>query len=82
MDTNRSNPGDRSVGDKIEDKWDSFRMRVRSKWNDLTDRDLDQYKGRRRDELSGFIGERTGAERQQVDRDLDTLARDTGYRFE
>lgn len=79
---NRSHVGDRSVGDKMEEGWDRFRSRVRSKWGDLTDRDLDQYRGRRREDLSGFIGERTGARREEVDRDLDVFARDTGYRFQ
>lgn len=72
---------ERDLGEKVKDNWDVFRMRVKEKWNDITDRDLDQYKGRRREELSGYIGQRTGSKHDDVDRDLDTLAQDTGYRF-
>jgi len=75
------NRSGRDLGDKVKDNWDRFRMRVKGKWSDLTDRDLDQYKGRRRDDLVGHISTRTGNRREEIDRDIDSLARDTGYKF-
>lgn len=82
-DVNRNvNTGDRDLGDKVQDKWHDFRAAVREKWNDLTDRDIDQYKGRDRNEFVGYIGERTGSRREEIDRDIDSLSRNTGYRFD
>lgn len=74
--------GERDLGDKVRDNWQDFRAAVREKWNDITDRDLDEYKGRRRDDLVGYIGERTGSRREEVGRDIDSFSRDTGYRFD
>lgn len=82
MEQDRSNVGKRDLGDRVEDNWDRFKGRVREKWNDLTDRDLDSYKGRRKDELVGHISERTGEQREAIGRDVDSLSRDTGYRFD
>lgn len=76
------NVGERSAGQNIRQGWDQFRSRVRGKWNDISERDLDQYQGRRREDLVGYIGERTGGRREDIDRDVDTFARDTGYRFQ
>lgn len=72
----------RPVGEKIEQGWDKFRMKVRGKWNQLTDQDLDTYRGKRRDDLVGHISERTGEDRNNINRELDTYSRDTGYRFQ
>lgn len=71
----------RDVGDKIEDAWDRFRMRVREKWNDLTDDDLEEHRGKTREDLVGYMEGRTGQRRTEIERDIDGFARDTGYRF-
>ena len=80
-DINKGTTSDRDLGDKVRDNWDQFRMKVKEKWSDIKDRDIDTYKGKRREDLSGYIGQKTGSRREEVDRELDTLARDTGYNF-
>lgn len=63
--------------------WTKFRSKVRSKWSDIEERDLDRYKGRNREELSGFINQRvSGSRREDINRDLDSISRETGYRFQ
>lgn len=81
VERNLNRDSDRNVGEKMKDNWDQFRLKVKDKWNDLTDNDLDTYKGRRRDDLVGHISERTGARREEISRDIDSLSQETGYRF-
>lgn len=78
----KPNVGERGTGGEMRQGWHEFRSRVRAKWNDLTERDIDAYQGRPRDDLVGYIGDRTGTRREEVDKDVDRLARDVGYRFE
>lgn len=61
--------------------WDQFRGRLREKWNTLQEQDLDRV-GRNRDQLIGHINERAGGNRQEIERDIDRISRETGYRFE
>lgn len=67
---------------QMKEGWQNFRNKVRSKWNQLSDRDLDLYRTRGRNDLVGFIGERTGNERGVIERDVDNIARETNYRWD
>lgn len=75
-DMNQGKPGSR-----IEGNWGQFKGRLQEKWGDLTDDDLDRVQGRR-EQLVGRIQERTGLERNAIERDVDTISRDVGYRFQ
>ncbi|HEX2022527.1 MAG TPA: hypothetical protein VHH36_07425 [Candidatus Thermoplasmatota archaeon] len=70
------------VGQNVKEGWQNFRAKVRGKWNQLTDKDLDQYQGRRRDDLVSFIGDRVGGDRTTIGRDVDNFARETNYRWD
>lgn len=70
------------VGQNVKEGWQDFRTKVRGKWNQLTDKDLDSYQNRNRNDLVGFIGERTGQDRSVIERDVDNLARETNYRWD
>lgn len=69
------------VGGKMSEGWQNFRAKVRGKWSQLTDKDLDTYQGRGRDDLVNFIGDRVGGDRTAIGRDIDNYARETNYRW-
>lgn len=70
-----------NVGDQVKQGWHDLRAKIRGKWNQLTDKDLDTYQGRGRDDLVNFVGERVGGDRTAIGRDIDTYARETNYRW-
>lgn len=49
----------------------SSRDRIKEKWGNLTDNDLDRVAGQR-DQLEGVIQERYGIAKDQVRKDIDT----------
>jgi uncharacterized protein YjbJ (UPF0337 family) len=55
---------------RVEGNWKQFKGKVKEKWGELTDDDLDQIAGKR-DQLEGKIQERYGIEKDQVRRDVD-----------
>ena len=55
---------------RIEGNWKQFKGRVKEKWGDLTDDDLDKINGQR-DQLEGAIQERYGTVKDQVRKDID-----------
>jgi uncharacterized protein YjbJ (UPF0337 family) len=55
---------------RVEGNWKQFKGKVKEKWGDLTDDDLDKIAGRR-DQLEGKIQERYGIAKDQVSRDVD-----------
>jgi uncharacterized protein YjbJ (UPF0337 family) len=55
---------------RIEGNWKQFKGRVKEKWGDLTDDDLDKINGQR-DQLEGLIQERYGIAKDQVRKDVD-----------
>ena len=57
--------------DKIEGNWKQFKGRVKEKWGDLTDDDLDRVAGSR-EQLEGLIQQRYGIAKDQVKRDVNT----------
>ena len=56
---------------RIEGNWKQAKGKIKEKWCDLTDDDLDKIAGQR-DQLEGKIQERYGIAKDQVKRDVDT----------
>jgi uncharacterized protein YjbJ (UPF0337 family) len=55
---------------RVEGNWKQFKGKVKEKWGNLTDDDLDRVAGRR-DQLEGIIQERYGVAKDQVRHDID-----------
>jgi len=55
---------------RVEGNWKQFKGKIKEKWGDLTDDDLDKIAGRR-DQLEGKIQERYGLKKDQVRKDVD-----------
>ena len=55
---------------RVEGNWKQFKGRVKEKWGDLTDDDLDKVNGQR-EQLEGMIQERYGIAKDQVRKDVD-----------
>jgi uncharacterized protein YjbJ (UPF0337 family) len=60
--------------DRIEGSWKELKGKVKEKWGQLTDDDLEQAAGRR-DQLIGILQRRYGYDRDRAERELDELAR-------
>jgi uncharacterized protein YjbJ (UPF0337 family) len=56
--------------DRVEGNWKQAKGKVKEKWGQLTDDDLDLIGGRR-DQLEGKIQERYGLAKDQVRKDVD-----------
>jgi uncharacterized protein YjbJ (UPF0337 family) len=59
--------------DRVEGNWKQIKGRVKEKWGQLTDDDLDVINGRR-DQLEGKIQQRYGLAKDQVRKDVDDWA--------
>ena len=55
---------------RVEGNWKQVKGRVKEKWGQLTDDDLDTINGRR-EQLEGKIQERYGQAKDQVSKDVD-----------
>jgi uncharacterized protein YjbJ (UPF0337 family) len=55
---------------RVEGNWKQFKGKVKEKWGNLTDDDLDRVAGRR-DQLEGIIQERYGVAKDQIRQDID-----------
>ena len=60
--------------DRIEGSWKELKGKVKEKWGQLTDDDLEQAAGRR-DQLIGALQRRDGYERDRAERELDESTR-------
>ena len=56
--------------DQIEGQWKQMKGKVKEKWGNLTDSDLDVAVGKR-DQLSGKLQEHYGYTKEQAERELD-----------
>ena len=56
----------------LKGQWLQLKGKVRERWGDLTDDDLDRVAGNW-DQLVGKIQERYGHRREEIERDLDHL---------
>lgn len=57
--------------DQIEGNWKQMKGKVRAKWGDLTDGDVESIAGRR-DVLIGKVQERYGQDRAQAEKAVDS----------
>ena len=71
-----------TAGQNVKQGWNDFKAKVRQKWNQLTDDDLDRYSSRNRNDLVGYVHGNVGGDRTLIERDIDTFARDTNYRWD
>ena len=78
MDTKNPKTVNTANEDRMAGNWKLFKGKLRERWGDLTDDELDRLQGQR-DQLIGRIQERSGRERAEVERDIDSLSRDTNY---
>jgi uncharacterized protein YjbJ (UPF0337 family) len=60
--------------DRIEGNWKQFKGKVKEKWGQLTDDDLDLAAGMR-DQVIGKLQQRYGWQRDQAEQELDELIR-------
>jgi uncharacterized protein YjbJ (UPF0337 family) len=67
--------------DQVEGNWKQFRGRIKQKWGDLTDDELDQIAGRR-DRLEGVLQEKYGKAREEVEKDIDRWMEEEESRFD
>lgn len=70
-----------STSDKIKGNWNQFKGKLREKWGNITDDELDRVRGQR-EQLVGYLQEKSGQEKDAINRDVDNYARTTGYKFE
>lgn len=66
----------------VKQGWAEFKSKLSQKWDRLDATEIDTYQGRDRTSLVGFLHQKVGGERSAVERDVDSLARDTSYRFD
>lgn len=70
-----------ATSEKMKGNWNQFKGKLREKWGNLTDDELDRMQGQR-EQLAGHLQKKSGERREQIDQHVDRSARDTGYRFE
>ena len=70
------------VGQKVKEGWHEFKAKVRAKWSQLTDKDVDTYQNRSRNDFVGYVHGKVGGDRSAIERDVDSFSRDTRYRWE
>lgn len=63
----------RSTKDQISGNWNQMKGRIKQAWGDLTDDDLQHVEGEV-DELVGVIQERTGEDREKIEKRLEKLS--------
>lgn len=61
-----------SNSDILEGKWKQIKGRVREKWGDISDDELDQIEGRR-DRLEGKLQEKYGYAKDEASKHVDSL---------
>ena len=64
---------------QLKGKWNELKGRVRERWGDLTNDDLDRIEGKR-DQLIGTIQQRYGKARNEVEREVETWEERNGLR--
>lgn len=60
--------------DRIEGNWKQIKGKIKQKWGELTDDEIDQAEGNTQI-LAGKLQERYGLTRDEADRQLDELVR-------
>lgn len=65
---------------QTQGNWKQFKGKLKEKWGDLTDDELDRFEGQR-DQLAGRIQEKYGDSQEDVDRVLRDAERDAQYHY-
>lgn len=65
--------------DTIKGDWKNFKGKIKEKWGQLTDNEVDQIQGRR-DQLAGAIQKRYGMAKDEIDREISAFEKDCGCR--
>ncbi len=60
--------------DQVEGNWKQIKGRIKEKWGELTDDELDQTEGRR-EQVAGLLQEHYGLGREDAERELDHFYR-------
>jgi uncharacterized protein YjbJ (UPF0337 family) len=63
--------------DQFEGKWKQMKGRVKEKWGQLTDDELDQIGGKR-DRLAGLLQEKYGIAKDEAERELESFRQGLG----
>lgn len=71
----------RERSDETYDKWQEIEGRVRDRWSEITNEDLESARGSI-EELIGIIQEKTGDARQQVESFIRQLTEDVAVKLE
>jgi uncharacterized protein YjbJ (UPF0337 family) len=58
--------------------WKQFKGRVQEIWGELTDDELDKYEGKR-EQLEGYLEEKTGEQRQKIRKQIDRISEEVKY---
>jgi uncharacterized protein YjbJ (UPF0337 family) len=58
--------------DTIKGNWKNFKGKIKEKWGQLTDDELDVAEGKK-DQIAGKIQERYGTAKDQAQRELDDM---------
>jgi uncharacterized protein YjbJ (UPF0337 family) len=64
--------------ERVEGNWKIFVGFLREKWGDLTEDEEQKLKGQR-EQVLGYLQERTASGREELERDLDEVARRANY---
>ena len=65
--------------DQVSGQWKQLKGKVKEKWGDLTDDDLDKVSGKR-DQLVGTIQQRYGIAKDEAERGVDQWANELDQR--
>ena len=63
----------------LKGQWNELKGRVKEKWGELTNDDLDRIEGRR-DQLVGAIQQQYGRSRDEVEREVERWEAEQGLR--
>jgi len=61
--------------DQVSGQWKQLKGKVKEKWGNLTDDDLDKIEGKR-DQLVGKIQQKYGIAKEEAERNVDKWAND------
>ncbi|HLE95755.1 MAG TPA: CsbD family protein [Candidatus Thermoplasmatota archaeon] len=70
-----------NVGGEMKGNASQFKGKLKQKWSDLTDADLDPVIDRK-DRLAGVIATKVGEDKSAIDREIDRLSRESNYSFQ
>jgi uncharacterized protein YjbJ (UPF0337 family) len=63
----------------LKGQWNELKGRVKERWGDLTNDDLDRIEGRR-DQLVGAIQQQYGRSRDEVEKEVERWEKEQGLR--